>query len=270
MAGEGTDQTGGVSEPLFRGVAVALVTLFDDRLEVDVAATADHAARLADLGIAAVLVAGTTGEAAALDATERRALVPAVRAALPAGIPVIAGTGAPSARQAAAFTRDAADAGADAALVLSPPGVADPRPYFATVAEAAPALPLLAYHYPAASMPGIPVEHLADLPVVGAKDSSGDLERLLREVGEWDKPVYPGSSASISVAAALGCPGVILALANAEPEGCLAAFAGGAGDHAAQLDLLSAHLDQRVGGFPAGIKRMTAARFGTPTAARLG
>lgn len=259
-----------VSEPLFRGVAVALVTLFDDALDVDVAATADHAARLAELGLAAVLVAGTTGEAAALDAAERRALISGVRAALPAGVPIVAGTGAPSARQAAAFTRDAADAGADAALVLSPPGVADPRPYFATVATAAPALPLLAYHYPAASMPGISVEHLADLPVAGAKDSSGDLERLLREVSEWDKPVFPGSSASISVAAQLGCPGVILALANADPEGCMTAFAGGAGDHAAQLALLPAHLDQRVGGFPAGIKRMTAARFGTSTRSRLG
>lgn len=257
-------------EPLFRGVGVALVTLFDDGLEVDVAATADLAVRLVEAGVAAVLVAGTTGEAAALDAGERRALITAVRDALTVTVPVIAGTGAPSARQAAAFTRDAADAGADAALVLSPPGVADPRPYYDTVSSAAGDLPLLAYHYPAVSMPGIPVEHLADLPVIGAKDSSGDLERLLREVAEWDKPVYPGSSASISVAAGLGCPGVILALANAEPEGCVAAFAGGAGDHTAQLALLPAHLDQRVGGFPAGIKRMTAARYGTPTAARLG
>lgn len=259
-----------MSEPLFRGVAVALVTLFDDDLEVDVAATADHAARLAGLGIAAVLVAGTTGEASTLDAGERRALITAVRAALPAGVPVIAGTGAPSARQAAAFTRDAADAGADAALVLSPPGVTDPRPYFDTVSHVASELPLLAYHYPAASSPGIAVEYLVDLPVVGAKDSSGDLERLLREVAEWDKPTYPGSSASIAVAGVLGCPGVILALANAEPEGCLAAFAGGAGDHRAQLALLPAHLDQRLGGFPAGIKRMTAARFGTATRSRLG
>lgn len=259
-----------MTDPLFRGVAVALVTLFDDDLEVDTAATAELAARLVDAGVAGVLVAGTTGEASALDAGERRALVTAVRAAIPSQVPVIAGTGATSARQAAAFTRDAAGAGADAALVLSPPGVADPRPYFATVSQAAEELPLLAYHYPAASSPGIAVEHLADLPVVGAKDSSGDLERLLREVREWDKPTYPGSSACVSVAAQLGCPGVILALANAEPERCVAAFSAGAGDHAAQLDLLPAHLDQRVGGFPAGIKRMTAGRFGTSTRSRLG
>ena len=256
-----------VPDPLFRGVAVALVTLFDERLDVDVAATAAHAARLVEHGIAGVLVAGTTGEASALDPSERRALVTAVREAVPSGVPVIAGTGAPSARQAARLTAEAADAGADAALVLGPPGVADPRPYFDVVTAAAGDLPLLAYHYPAVSAPGIAVELLADLPVVGCKDSSGDLERLLREVGEWDRPVYPGSSALLSSAAALGCPGAILALANAEPDRCVAAFAP---DPSAQLDLLPAHLAQRVGGFPHGIKRLTAERFGTSTNVRLG
>jgi 4-hydroxy-tetrahydrodipicolinate synthase len=259
-----------MAEPLFRGVAVALVTLFDDDLEVDVAATADHAERLVGLGVTAVLVAGTTGEAAALDADERRTLIAGVRSRIPADVPVIAGTGAPSARQAAAFTVDAADAGADAALVLSPPNVADARPYFDAVAKAAPALPRLAYHYPAVSSPGIPVEHLADLPVVGAKDSSGDLERLLVEVHEWDRPVYPGAATIVATAAALCCPGVILALANSDPDGCLAAWNDGAGDHAAQLALLPAHLDSRAGGFPHGIKRRTAQRFGTATTTRLG
>jgi 4-hydroxy-tetrahydrodipicolinate synthase len=260
-----------VPEPLFRGVGVALVTLFDERLDVDLGATAEHAARLVDLGVTAVLVAGTTGEASSLDPEERRGLIAAVTAAVPPAVPVLAGTGAPSARQAARLTADAAEAGADAALVLSPPGAADARPYFEAVAAAAGDLPLLAYHYPAVSAPGIPVEHLADLPVVGCKDSSGDLERLLREVREWDRPVYPGSSALVASAATLGCPGVILALANAEPEGCVAAFTTATTDGPqAQLDLLPAHLGQRVGGFPHGIKRLTAERFGTPTAARLG
>lgn len=260
-----------MADPLFRGVGVALVTLFDDALEVDVAATVDHAVRLVELGVAAVLVAGTTGEAAALDAEERVALVAAARDRLPASVPVLAGTGAPSTRQAVTFTAHAADAGADAALVLSPPNVTDARPYYDAVAKATRDLPLLAYHYPAASPPGIAIGHLADLPVIGMKDSSGDLERLLLEVRTWDRPVYPGSSASLALAASLGCPGAILALANAEPERCVAAFEAGArGDHAPQLDLLDAHVDQRVGGFPGGIKRMTAARFGTSRATRLG
>ena len=132
-------------------------------------------------------------------------------------------------------------------------------------------LPLLAYHYPAVSSPGIALEHLAELPVVGMKDSTGDPERLLAELDAWDRPVYTGSSALVSAAAGLGCPGVILALANAEPEGCVAAWHDGRGDGAAQRALTAAHLAQRgAGGFPHGIKALTAVKFGTSTATRMG
>ncbi|HEU5265876.1 MAG TPA: dihydrodipicolinate synthase family protein, partial [Jatrophihabitans sp.] len=142
---------------LFSGVGVALVTLFDDDCNLDAPATADLAARLVDLGVRAVLVAGTTGEAATLTPEERRAVVGAVRAAIPTNVPVLAGSGAPTGRQAAELTERVFDAGADAALVLSPPGVADPRAYYDRVAKAAAARPLLAYHFPTASSPGIPV-----------------------------------------------------------------------------------------------------------------
>ena len=255
-------------DPVFRGVAVALVTLFDERLEVDVVATTAHAERLVELGVAAVVVAGTTGEAASLLPDERSALVGSIRAALPAEIPVIAGPGAPDARQAASLTERARDDGADAALVLSPHLTDDPRPYYDAVAKAAGDLPLLAYHYPAVCPPGIALAHLADLPVVGMKDSTGDIDRLLAELAAWDRAVYSGSSALIATAALLGCPGVILALANAEPEGCIAAWNGGAGDGAAQRSLTAAHQGQR--GFPHGIKRLTGVRFGISTRARMG
>ena len=108
-------------EPLFTGVGVALATLFDDDGEVDAKATADLAATLVDLGIRGVVVAGSTGEASALTAGERVALLTETRRAVPPGVPVIAGTGGSSARQAAALTRDAREAGADAVLALCPP-----------------------------------------------------------------------------------------------------------------------------------------------------
>jgi 4-hydroxy-tetrahydrodipicolinate synthase len=254
------------TEPLFRGVAVALVTLFDADLEVDVQATAAHAARLVELGITGVLVAGTTGEAAALTDDERNRLIGAVRQALPPAVPVIAGTGAGWGREAAARTVQAADAGAAAALVLSPPLATDPRPYYDEVAKASAGMPLLAYHYPAVSGPGIAVEYLDDLPVVAVKDSSGDAERLLAEVETSSLPVYTGSSALVGMAGLLGCPGAILALANAEPEGCVAAF-----EQGSQGLIGAAHLAQRAhGGFPHAIKRLTAARFGTPAHRRMG
>lgn len=247
---------------MFTGIGVALVTLFHDDRSLDAAGTADLAARLVDAGVRAVLVAGSTGEADTLDDDERCRLLDAVRARVP--VPVLAGTGGTWAGQAARRTAAARDGGADAALVLSPRRVADPRPYYAEVAAAAGGLPLLAYHFPAVSAPGVPVELLPELPVVGTKDSSGDPERLLRTLSGWDRPVFPGAATLLSYAGPLGCPGAILALANAAPERCAAAFAG---DPAAQLALTADHLAaQRA--FPAGIKALTAARWGTSTVSR--
>ncbi|HEU0172486.1 MAG TPA: dihydrodipicolinate synthase family protein, partial [Acidimicrobiales bacterium] len=59
-----------VADPPFTGVGVALVTLFDPTGELDAEATARHAGHLVDRGVRAVLVAGSTGEAAALDPDE--------------------------------------------------------------------------------------------------------------------------------------------------------------------------------------------------------
>ena len=256
----------GVPEPPFTGVGVALVTLFDEDGEVDLDATAGHAARLVDLGVRAVVVSGSTGEAAALSAEERVLLLEAVCSAVPDTVPVVAGTGAPSARQAAALTLSAREHGADAVLVLSPPGVADPRPYYDVVARAAGEdLPVLAYHYPAVSPPGIPVEMLPDLPVAGLKDSSSDPNRLLQEL-EWGGTLYTGSSALLALAGPLGCTGAILALANLEPEGCVAAFDG---DAKAQRRLAGVHHGAHLN-FPRGLKDLMAARFGTSPVARLG
>src|SRR6266545_2863903 len=150
----------GMAEPLFRGVGVALATLFDDAGGLDAKATAEHAATLVDLGVRAVVVAGSTGEAATLTPAERLALLTEVRRAVPSGIPV------------------------------------------------------LADHYPKSSQPGIPVELLPELPIQGAKDSSGDPERLLAELAGFDGWLYVGASSILTMAGALGCTGAILAVAS--------------------------------------------------------
>jgi 4-hydroxy-tetrahydrodipicolinate synthase len=250
---------------LFTGVGVALVTLFAEDGGLDAKATADHAARLVDLGITAVLVAGTTGEASTLTPEERDELVGAVRTALPAGVTGIAGTGGPTGRLAAVLTERAFAAGADAALALSPPGVADPRPYYDRVARAATG-PLLAYHFPGASAPGIPVDLLADLPVAGLKDSSGDAARLLHERAVFAGDLWTGAASLITLSRAVGAAGALVAVANVAPEDCVAAFAG---DGAAQVRV--AGLDRAASlDFPGGFKRAAADRFGTSTVARVG
>jgi 4-hydroxy-tetrahydrodipicolinate synthase len=253
-------------EPLFTGVGVALATLFDDDGEVDPRATADHAATLVELGIRAVVVSGSTGEAATLTAEERVALLTATRKAVPLEVPVVAGTGGPSARQAAALTRDAREAGADAVLALCPPRTNDPRPFYDAVAEAAGDLPALAYHYPQTAPPGIPVEVLPDLPIQGMKDSSGDPERLLDELDAFDRWLYVGASPVLLMAGSLGIAGAILAVANVDPEHSIAAFAG---DPDAQRALVAAHRRAQAS-FPHGLKDAIADRFGTSRVARLG
>jgi dihydrodipicolinate synthase/N-acetylneuraminate lyase len=255
-----------MTEPLFSGVGVALATQFDEAGEVDAKATAAHAATLVELGVRAVVVAGSTGEAAALTPEERIDLLSEVRRAVGAGVPVVAGTGAPSARQAAALTGAARDAGADAVLALCPPRTTDPRPYYEAVAEAAGDLPSLAYHFPQTSPPGIPVEVLADLPVQGMKDSSGEPERLLAELEVFHQPLWVGAATLLLMAGSLAVPGAILAVANVDPEHAIAAFAG---DPAAQRALLPAHRRVRHA-FPSGLKQAIADRFGTSPATRLG
>ena len=183
------------STALFTGVGVALVTLFDDEGEIDAPATADHAGRLVEAGVEAVVVAGTTGEAAALDADERSDLLMAVRYVVDGRIPVLAGTGAASARQAVYLSKRAADDGADGLLVLSPGNTADPRPYYERVAAAVD-VPVLAYHFPKVSSPGVPVDVLRQLPVAGIKDSSGEAERLIVEADELARGCTPAARRS--------------------------------------------------------------------------
>lgn len=250
---------------MISGVGVALVTIFTESLEVDLGATVEHGQRIVSLGARHVLLSGSTGEASALTETERTDLITAVRGALPADIPVIAGTGAPSAMQAMRLTRQAIDAGADVVLVLSPRGSHELRSYYTGVAHVADETPVLAYHFPGMSEPGIPLGLLGELPIAGCKDSSGDPNRLLAELTELDLPIYVGSSALLALAGPMGAAGAILQAANTEPELCVRAFAG---DFEAQKQLATAHAATKVRA-PNGTKELMAHRWGTPLHSRI-
>jgi 4-hydroxy-tetrahydrodipicolinate synthase len=234
-----------LAEPLFSGVGVALVTLFDDVGQLDTDATAAHARRMVDAGVGAVLVAGTTGEPWMLTELEQAELVEAVLGAVNGAVPVLAGVRGDDALERAIH---AASAGVDAILALSPPE--HPAGYYEDVAAVGP--PVLAYHFPAVSPPGLPVDLLPTLPVEGIKDSSGSDERLRREIAIWDKPVYTGASALVQTAARMGAAGAILGVANVEPERAIAAWSG---DQDAQDGLESLQLSV--------LKERMAERFGT-------
>lgn len=254
-----------MTEPIWRGPAVALVTLFHSDGSIDPAATAAHAARLVSAGIRAVLVNGSTAEVAALTDDERPALVAAVRDACP-GVPVLAGASGEWSGQAAARVRAAVKAGADALLVAPPRLGGDLAEYYARAAEAAGDVPVLAYHYPPVAGGPVPVDLLAGLPVRGIKDSSGDPVRLGRELQlEWDGEVHTGAAALIGYASWLGAAGAIVAAANLVPEDCLAAWDR---DAAAQHRVLRAEREAKARS--GGLKAAVAARFGTSPFRRIG
>jgi dihydrodipicolinate synthase/N-acetylneuraminate lyase len=128
--------------------------------------------------------------------------------------------------------------------------------YYDDIAAVGP--PTLAYHFPKVSPPGIAIDALARLPVVGLKDSSGDFERLRIEVTQWDQPVYTGASALLVRAANIGAAGALLSTANVDPERATAAWAG---DENAQAEIESLEI--------AALKSRMADRFGTSPTTRI-
>src|SRR5690242_7111835 len=250
---------------MWSGVAVALVTLFDGDARVDVQGTARHAARLVEAGVRAVVVGGTTGESDALSLDERVALVAAVKEACP-GVPLVAGAGGQWSRPVREIASAVVKAGADALLVAPPRRPTDLVAFYTALSTVlADDVPLFGYHFPGVAGGEIGLDALPALPLAGVKDSSGDPERLLRELSTWDGAVYSGSAPLALMAGAVGAAGVILAAANIAPEDCIAAFGG---DAAAQLRLLNAHLKAKAL-FPHGLKAAVAERFGTSTVTRL-
>jgi 4-hydroxy-tetrahydrodipicolinate synthase len=212
--------------------------------------------------VRAVLLAGTTGEFWALTEADRVELVKAARAALPADVPVMAGTGAIDTATAVRLTSSAVKAGADAVLVLPPRGATDVSDYYNAVAGAAADRPVLGYHMPLISSPGLTVEQLNALPIQGIKDSSLETQRLLAELDLFKGYIYTGVDSQLCYAGPLGCAGAFGALANVEPELSIAAFSGDAAAQRRLAPVERAALEQ----FPLGLKRLMGSQFGTSAA----
>ena len=158
------------------------------------------------------------------------------------------------------------DAGADAALAPSPPLGSDARRRYELVAGAASGAAVLAYHFPAASSPGLPVGVLPELPVQGLNDSSGDVHRLCDELDVFAGWLCTGSTDLVLLAGALRCAGAIVAIANLQPELSIRAFEG---DATARRQLVVA-AEAVSGRRPHGLKEAVAARFGTSATSRMG
>ncbi|HEY5816520.1 MAG TPA: 4-hydroxy-tetrahydrodipicolinate synthase [Solirubrobacterales bacterium] len=167
---------------MIRGVLTAMATPFDEAGGVDEAAARRLAAHLVEHGSHGVVVAGSTGEAATLDDEEHISLLRAVVEEIGERATVICGTGTNDTRHSVELTRAAAEAGAEAALIVTPyynkPNPAGILAHFEAIAAAVPGLPLIAYNIPSRVVINVPPELLAEIAridgVVAVKQANND------------------------------------------------------------------------------------------------
>jgi 4-hydroxy-tetrahydrodipicolinate synthase len=208
------------------GSITALATPFDASGAIDL----DAWRRLLDMQLAGgtrgVVVAGSTGEAAALTDDEFITLLRSAVAQVAGRIPVLAGTGLSNTAKTIAQTRLARDAGADAALVVTPPYV---RPtaeglvahYRAVAAQGG--LPVVLYNVPGRTgcdmAPDTVARLHAEPGIVGVKEARGDQERwdALRPLATNDFALLSGDDPTFLRAMGDGAVGVISVASNVVP-----------------------------------------------------
>ena len=165
-----------------RGVLTAMVTPFDESGAVDEPAARSLARFLVENGSHGVVVAGSTGEAATLNDDEHISLLRSVVEEVGGEATVICGTGTNDTRHSIELTEASAEAGADAALIVTPyynkPNPAGIQAHFEAIAGAVPDLPLLAYNIPSRVIVNLSPAELASLAeidnVVGVKQANND------------------------------------------------------------------------------------------------
>jgi 4-hydroxy-tetrahydrodipicolinate synthase len=147
-------------------VITAIVTPFDDQLEVDEAAFVDLMAHLARHGSDGFVVCGTTGEAPTLADDEHLRLIELAAAERPEGTTIIAGAGSNDTRHACHMTERATELGADAILSVTPyynkPNRRGVRRHYEEVARATDR-PIVLYNIPSRVVLDLPNDFLAEL-----------------------------------------------------------------------------------------------------------
>lgn len=216
-----------------QGIFPAITTPFNHEGEIWKQKLQHNIERWNKTALAGYVVAGSTGESVFLTSREKVQLWSwAAEYAAPDKI-LIAGTGAESVRETVELSNDAAAIGYKAALVRTPGyyksrlnNAAAQMLYFRAVADQS-KIPVLIYNFPQVTGIDIPVDAVAELSqhpnIIGMKDSSGNLERVLRITRDAKKgfQLLVGSAQILASCLAVGAAGGMLAFANAAPHACI-------------------------------------------------
>lgn len=216
----------------FAGVYTPIATPFRGDDTLDEEGLRANVTRWMRTPLTGLVVLGSNGEAPQLEEDEADRVVEIVRRGMPAGRPMIVGTGRESTRATIAATKRAAAAGADAALVRTPAFFKSQMTtdvfvrHYREVADASP-IPTLLYNvtmYTGVNLLPEAVAALAVHPnIVGMKESGSDLIQIAEYIARTpdDFTILAGSAATLFPALAVGCAGAILALAALAPDACV-------------------------------------------------
>jgi 4-hydroxy-2-oxoglutarate aldolase len=217
------------------GICLPLTTCFDANEELDLAGLSANIRRYNHSGILGYVVLGSTGERVNLNEEEYLRVVETARAQTPSSMTFIVGAGQQSTRGTINEIRAAANAGADATLVLTPyfyrSAITQDKlvTYYNRVADSS-SIPVLLYSMPALTGIKIQPETIARLAqhpnIIGVKDSSNDIEGFQQtvELCPDEFAVLTGNGTVLFDALKTGATGGILAVGCAVPEVCVEIF----------------------------------------------
>ncbi len=224
---------------MLKGSLVAIITPMQDDGSLDLVGLRSLIDFHVSEGTDGIVVVGTTGESPTVDFEEHGLLISTVVEHVAGRIPVIAGTGANSTKEAILLSAFAKETGADATLSVVPyynkPTQEGLYQHFRAIAEAVD-IPMILYNVPGRTAVDLSNEtalRLAEIPnIIGIKDATGNMERgsdLIRKAPE-SFSVYSGDDASALALMLLGGRGAISVTANVAPRLmhalCEAALAG--------------------------------------------
>jgi len=225
----------------FRGVYPAIVTPFHEDGRIDFETLRADVRRLERAGVDGLVPVGSTGESATLTHDEHVEVIEAVVDAAE-DVPVVAGSGSNNTREALSLSRRAADAGADALLLISPyynkPEQRGLLEHYRTVADAVD-LPQIVYNVPSRTGRNIEPDTAVELArhdnVAGYKAASGDMgqiSEIVERTRDEEFAVLSGDDGMTYPVISVGGHGAISVAANVDPERTTAmAHAALAGDH---------------------------------------
>ncbi len=211
---------------MIEGVLPALITPFTIDNRVDKDGIRQNIEYLIEGGVSGVVPCGTTGEAATLSIKEHEKVIE--YAIEFSSVPVVAGTGSNNTMEALELTKFAQDAGADAALLITPyynkPNDSGMIKHFMTIANSVD-IPIIIYNVPSRTGINLKPELTAKLAkvnnIVGIKEASGSLDQVTRIIeltkGE-DFAVLSGDDGLTLPILSIGGTGVISVVANVAPK----------------------------------------------------